>query len=306
MSVTLSERYRGSLLGLACGDALGATLEFSKRGTFEPITNMNGGGPFDLLAGQWTDDTSMALCLAESLICCKGFDAEHQMQMYVKWWKTGFLSATGKCFDIGVTTRRALIAFEKNKQVFSGDINPRAAGNGSLMRLAPVVLFYYPNNEKVSEFSALSSMTTHAASEAVECCRLFALILANALSGKSKEDVIQVDNVNLKEPRVLSLSSAWYRQKTYNEVSGTGYCVASLEAALWCFYHTDSFEASILAAANLGDDADTTAAIVGQLAGAYYGIESIPKHWLSKLHMRDKIEDVARALYTFSRPVGHS
>src|SRR5690348_11419095 len=105
--LTLIDRYRGALVGLAVGDAVGTTLEFATPGTFEPITDMVGGGPFELLPGQWTDDTSMALCLAESLLHCGGHDPRDQMQRYVRWWREGHLSSTGRCFDIGRTVASA-------------------------------------------------------------------------------------------------------------------------------------------------------------------------------------------------------
>ena len=142
MSITLSDRYRGSLLGLACGDAVGTTVEFMPRGSFTPVADMVGGGPFNLKPGQWTDDTSMALCLAESLLRKGGFDAKDQMGRYLNWWKWGYLSATGDCFDIGMTVREALAIYEQNGDPFAGSTHPYSAGNGSMMRLAPVVLFF--------------------------------------------------------------------------------------------------------------------------------------------------------------------
>src|SRR5690349_3303810 len=136
------ERYRGSLLGLAVGDALGTTLEFSSPGSFIPIEDIVGGGPFHLLPGQWTDDTSMALCLAESLIECKGFDPIDQLERYCRWYREGHLSSTGRCFDIGFTVRNALSRFERGREPYCGSEAPNTAGNGSIMRLAPVPLFY--------------------------------------------------------------------------------------------------------------------------------------------------------------------
>jgi hypothetical protein len=132
-----SDRLRGAMIGLAVGDALGATLEFRAPGTFEPITDMVGGGPFDLAPGEWTDDTTMALCLAESLIEKSGFDAEDQMRRYVRWYRDGYLSVKNRCFDIGPTTAAALRRFEKNGDPFAGDTDRYTAGNGSIMRLAP-------------------------------------------------------------------------------------------------------------------------------------------------------------------------
>ena len=131
-SITKIDRYRGSLLGLAVGDALGAPLEFQAPGTFEPIDDMIGGGPHAVEPGQWTDDTSMALCLAESLIECGGFDARDQMERYVHWWREGYNSSKAVCLDIGNTVRHALSQFEETGEPFSGSTDPYSAGNGSI------------------------------------------------------------------------------------------------------------------------------------------------------------------------------
>src|SRR5262245_14888700 len=133
------DRCRGSLLGLAVGDAVGTTLEFETPGTFEPITDMVGGGPFRLRPGEWTDDTSMALCLATSLVSCEGFDAADQMTRYLRWMEEGYWSSIGRCFDIGATTREALLRYKRTGDPWSGSTDPHSAGNGSLMRLCPVV-----------------------------------------------------------------------------------------------------------------------------------------------------------------------
>ena len=133
-----ADRYRGSLLGLAVGDALGTTLEFKSPGSFTPISDIVGGGPFRLIRGQWTDDTSMALCLAESLVTQRRFDPVDQLERYVRWYQDGHLSSTGTCFDIGITTAGALHSFERTRQPFCGVPDASAAGNGFLMRLAPV------------------------------------------------------------------------------------------------------------------------------------------------------------------------
>jgi ADP-ribosyl-[dinitrogen reductase] hydrolase len=285
------------LLGLAVGDALGTTVEFRPRGSFEPLTDMIGGGPFGLKPGQWTDDTSMALCLAESLLARGGFDARDQMGRYLNWWKWGYLSSTGTCFDIGATVLSALERFESSGEPYSGSLDPETAGNGSLMRLAPVTLFYGPNIDEVVQFSAQSSRTTHGAPEAVECCQLLGFVLARCFAEMPKHEVLDGSGLALTEPKVLELAAGHYLNKSRNEVRGSGYAVASLEAALWCFHTTSTFEAALLKAANLGEDADTTAAIVGQVAGAFYGVQGIPATWLEKLHMREEIMGMAERLY---------
>jgi ADP-ribosyl-[dinitrogen reductase] hydrolase len=294
-------RMKGSLLGLACGDAVGTTVEFSPPGSFTPVIDMIGGGPFGLKAGQWTDDTTMALCLATSLVERATFDPDDQMQHYVRWKDDGYLSVTGHCFDIGTTVRIALNHYQRTGEPYSGSQDPNTAGNGSLMRLAPVPMFYYPDLAQVIHFAALSSRTTHGAPEAVDACRLFALLLHRAFSGVDRQTLLFAP-VELPAgepalaPKIADIAQGGYRTKFESEIRGIGYAVASLEAALWCFYKTDSFEAAIIRAANLGNDADTTAAICGQLAGAYYGVDAIPDHWLARLAMRAEIEDLATRL----------
>ena len=296
-----SNRFRGCLLGLAAGDAVGTTVEFRPRGSFTPLTDMVGGGPFQLQPGQWTDDTSMALCLATSLVECGGFDARDQMERYCRWAETGYLSSTGTCFDIGNTISAALYRFRQTGKPFSGSENPHSAGNGCIMRLAPIPLFYYPDIAAVEAFAADSSRTTHGAEECVDASRLLTRILIRALAGQSKEAVISGDSEDfLGSPKIIAIAHGEYRHKIKAEIKGSGYVVASLEAALWCFMHTETFRDAVLCAANLGDDADTTAAICGQLAGAFYGESGIPEAWLERLTMRQEIGELAERLATHS------
>jgi ADP-ribosyl-[dinitrogen reductase] hydrolase len=298
------DRYLGCLLGLACGDAIGTTVEFGKRGSFAPVTDMIGGGPFNLEAGQWTDDTSMALCLAESLLDRNGFDAIDQMNRYVNWWQHGYLSSTGTCFDIGNATaaalRRYLEQHEESRSPFCGATAPNTAGNGSLMRLAPIAMFYR-EKDSVVRFAAESSRTTHGAPEAVDCCRLLSLVLHELLAGASQEALAEVMVANclteFTERSVRGLCTTKYMELPIDAIRGSGYCIESLHAALWCFFTTSTFAEAILKAVNLGDDADTTGAIVGQIAGAYYGVASIPSHWRARLSMVDYIEAQAMRFY---------
>lgn len=291
------DRYRGCLLGLACGDAVGTTVEFSERGSFERLTDMVGGGPFELEAGQWTDDTSMALCMAASLLHCNGFDAVDQMNRYVNWWQWGYHSSTGECFDIGMTTAKALQKYLVTGDPFAGSTEASSAGNGSLMRLAPVVLHFHPDTSQVLARARESSATTHGAEEALDCCEMFAEILSNALAGQDKAALLHCRLARPTAPRVVELANGSYLGKAESTIAGTGYCVQSLEAALWCFSNASSYSETVLMAANLGDDADTTAAIAGQLAGAFYGRRDIPAHWLDRLHMAGEIDRLARSLF---------
>jgi ADP-ribosylglycohydrolase len=298
-------RYEGSLLGLAAGDALGTTLEFKAPGTFAPLADMAGGGPFNLPPGAWTDDTSMALCLAESLVECRGFDAADQMERYIRWWREGHLSSTGFCFDIGGTTAYALQAFIETDEPFSGSTSPRAAGNGSLMRLAPAPLYFAEDPELAVRMSAESSRTTHGAATCVDACRYYGGLIVGALRGAPKAELLA--------PRYAPLPNLWEREPLCPEVDevaggsfsrkeppaivGSGYVVRALEAALWAFARSSTFEQGCLLAVNLGYDADTTGAIYGQLAGAFYGAEAIPARWRSRLTKGDLIASLAKRLY---------
>jgi ADP-ribosyl-[dinitrogen reductase] hydrolase len=299
--MNLSERFRGCLLGLATGDAVGTTVEFQRRGSFSPVTEMVGGGPFNLKPGQWTDDTSMALCLATSLVKVGKFDAADQMNRYCNWYEYGYLSSTGDCFDIGNTVSQALYQYKTSGNPFSGSTNPRTAGNGCLMRLAPIPMFYFPDRDHILHFSGESSRTTHGAVECIDASRLFGDILFHALSGASKTEILSRNDLeSIASPSIQSIASGEYQSKLVNDIRGTGYVVESLEAALWCFWSTETYEQAILAATNLGDDADTTAAICGQVAGAYYGESGIPIHWLRQLTLRDKITELADQLQTIA------
>jgi ADP-ribosyl-[dinitrogen reductase] hydrolase len=186
--VTTLDRYRGCLLGLAAGDALGTTLEFKSPGSFDPIDDIVGGGVFRLKPGEWTDDTSMALCLAESLVTRGGFDPVHQLETYVRWWQHGHLSVKGYCFDIGRTTGTALDLFTQTGRTDCGGTEEDSAGNGSLMRLAPAPLAFANQPDLAIRVAADNSRTTHAVAEAVDACRYFAGLLVGAVQGRTKEE----------------------------------------------------------------------------------------------------------------------
>ena len=303
--MTTLDRYRGCLLGLAAGDALGTTLEFEQPGSFEPLTDMVGGGPFDLKPGEWTDDTSMALCLAESLVAKQGFDPVHQLETYCRWWLDGHLSVKGRCFDIGNATRGALAHFKQKPEPFCGDTSPNTAGNGSLMRLAPAPLAFAGEPEKAIFLAGESSRTTHAAAECVDACRYFAGLLLAAVGGMSKAQILN-NNYEpamahfLRNPlagKVAAIAGGSFAVKEPPQIRGSGYVVHTLEAALWAFHGTDTFRDGALKVVNLGEDADTTGAVYGQLAGAYYGADGIPAEWRAKLAMRELIEQRASELH---------
>jgi len=290
-------RFRGALLGLACGDAVGTTVEFSNRDEFEPLTDMVGGGPFNLKAGEWTDDTSMALCLAESLIEKNGMDLDDQLRKYSKWKCEGYLSRT--CSS---TYIKAMIFYANTSPVLLYSLIAHyydfSIGNGSIMRLAPVPLFFAGDRLAAINESGRSSITTHSHPICQDACRLFGSIIFSALNADfcSKEEILFHQHNKPFSPLMQKIADGAYLDKTESQICGSGYVVESLEAALWCFYTTDNFRDAILKAANLGDDADTTAAICGKVAGAFYGEDGIPIEWRKKLAMHDFICELADKL----------
>jgi ADP-ribosyl-[dinitrogen reductase] hydrolase len=297
-----TDRFRGCLLGLACGDALGAPMEGLTRGLFSPVTGMVGGGVYRLSPGEWTDDTSMALCLAHSLLERDGFDAKDQLDKYAAWKDDGYMSSREKCFDIGITCAAAIERYQEMGDPFGGPVDPMTAGNGCIMRLAPVPMYYYPHVDRAIHFSGESSRTTHGARECVDACRLFGSMLYAALGGADREEIL-FQNIFRNTPdgtlsrRIQFIAQGVYRHKKESEIKGSGHVAESLEAAVWCFLHSDTFEEAVLKAVNLGGNADTTAAVCGQLVGACYGESSIPREWLGKLVRGAEIGDVAERLH---------
>lgn len=300
----LRDRIRGALVGLAVGDAVGTTVEFAAPGSFAPVTDMTGGGPFGLEPGQWTDDTSMALCLAESLVACGRMDLHDQATRYVSWWRYGYLSSTGRCFDIGNATRAALARFEATGNPRAGSAEPNTAGNGSIMRLAPVAMRFADQPEAAIMACAESSLVTHAAPATLSACRYFGALMVGAMLGASRDELLSPmyspvpgawDTWPLV-PEIAAIARGSYLQKEPPAIRGSGWVVHTLEAALWAFSRTNSFEEGLLTVVNLGEDADTTGAVYGQLAGAYYGESAIPAQWRSRLALWSTIDALATGL----------
>ncbi len=299
-----ADRTRGAWLGLAVGDALGTTVEFRPPGTFTPMTDLVGGGTFGLKPGAWTDDTSMALCLAESLLE-RGFDPTDQLARYVRWWKHGEWSSTGSCFDIGNAVSASLRRFLDSSAPWCGDPDPWSAGNGSLMRLSPVAIYYAQQPERAIRRAADSSATTHLARTTLDACRYFAGLLVGAMHGASKSELLAPYYAPVAGlwktqplcPEIAAIAAGSFKTKQPPAIKGSGYVVESLEAALWALHTTRDFREGCLAAANLGDDADTTAAIYGQLAGALYGASGIPADWIAKLARLPELEAIGARLH---------
>ena len=291
----LRDRFLGALIGLAAGDALAAATQFRKAGTFTPVGDVLGGGPFDLPRGAWSDDTSMALCLAESLLETNGFDPRDQVERYRRWQQQGHLSATGQCLGITAGTAKALAQAQWRRQLFSGSHDPNQLDPEVLSRVAPAVLFYFSNPLDAVTFASEQSRTTCQAPGAIEACKLLATWLIQALTGKSKTALLEPP-AELLDVAALRSGVASIATGAASSEPRAGTVVEVLDAAVWAFRSTDNFRDGALRCANLGANSDVATAVYGQLAGAHYGIGAIPATWRASLAGRELIEGFADRL----------
>jgi ADP-ribosyl-[dinitrogen reductase] hydrolase len=294
------DRALGAFIGLAIGDALGTTIEFSPRDSYPPVIGMVGGGPFGLKPGEWTDDTSMALCLADSLIASRGtLDAADLAQRFVRWQRNGENSVTGRCFDIGVTTRTALETFRRTGTPV-GDRAPRSAGNGGIMRLAPAAIVAGEDLDKAAALGRAQSEVTHATEECLAGADLLARLLSAGIAGKGLDALRAAEHAKFEAPNIEAIARGAWRGKRRDEIRSSGYVVHTLEAACWAVGSSGTFADAVLNAVNLGDDADTVGAVTGQIAGAIWGYASIPNEWKERLAWRDRLISAATALWELS------
>ena len=282
----LRERFQGALLGLAAGDAVAAATQYRRPGRFTPVGDLLGGGPFDLPRGAWSDDTAMALCLAESLIECERFDARDQVSRYRRWQLTGYLSATGQCVGITAGTARALALAQWRRQTFSGTHDPGAQDPESLSRVAPVAMYFFARpSAAVADLAAEAARTTCQAPLVLAACRALARALHAALSGEEKAAIVARATAAAGPPAHSGAGAA-----------AAGKASAALAAILEVFDRTRNFRDAVLAAANLGGDSDVVGAACGALAGAHYTAGAIPTMWRNSLMKKQLIESCADRL----------
>lgn len=286
MENTEQDRSIGCFVGLAIGDALGSPREFKEVGEFEPVTEMEYSGVWRIPAGYYTDDTSMALCLADSIIANDTIDPHDLLERFARWYRFGENSSTGRCFDIGGTTKKSILNFIKNKTYTPAENRFDLAGNGSIMRLSPVAVRWFKDRDTLVKAARLQSLTTHGADSCVDGCEELALILADAIAGKHEKviDLLKELTDDLDPPYVPN----------------SGYISDTLTAAYWAIARTDNFNDAVLKAVNLGGDADTIGAVTGQIAGALYGYSSIKKSWTTDLYNHDYLVGIAEKLYKMS------
>ncbi len=291
VATTLTERYRGLLLGLATGDACGQPMVNRRTGSHTRVGDMIGGGPFDLPAGAWSDKTAMALCLAESLVELDRAVTSDQVKRYLRWQREGHLSSTGRCIGISADTARALAHSQWSRKPMAGSHDPARAGKEPLARVGAAVALFLPDPEEAIEAAVDAARVTHQAPLTLDAVRYFAALIAGALQGAPRAELVK--------PMFAPVQGYWKRYRLKHEVeavargswtgkappriSGGGQALDALEATLWSFDRPGSFRDAVLAAVNLGGDADATAAMVGQLAGAHYGAAAIPSPWRALL-----------------------
>jgi len=305
--MTMKERVEGCFIGLAVGDALGVPVEFSSRKSLklDPVTDLRGYGAWHQPPGTWSDDSSLAFCTAGSL--CNGYNLEDIGKLFIRWKQDGYWGAHHKIFDIGNTTRSAIDRLIRGEHaMYSGELDIESNGNGSLMRIAPVSIFFYRSgNEDLIERMRETSGITHRHFRSVFSCFIFSKIVQHIIAGEPRVDAyakameetseyLRTQNFNPDEldlfKRVLDRS---LMNATEDSISSSGYVLHTLEASLWCFLNSDSYEQAVLKAVNLGGDTDTTACVAGALAGLYYGAGSIRENWKDGIARVEDIRSLA-------------
>jgi ADP-ribosylglycohydrolase len=249
----------------------------------------------------------MALCIAKSLIEKKGFDPVDQLERYVKWRDEGYMSSTGHYFGSGLTTENAIVEFKATRRPFAAPTDdPRRTGNGVIMRLAPIPMFFYSDPGLAIKMSGESARTTHGAQVCIDAARYFSAIIVGALNGASKMDLLSyhyspVPDYWVEKP--LQDSIARIASGSFKSCTPKTKCSASqtLELALWAFEKTDSFRDGLLKAINLGGDSDTSGAVYGQLGGAFYGEKAIPEEWRKAIAHYELISSTADELYEIAK-----
>ncbi len=300
----------GCFFGGVIGDTLGGPVEFKKRDSFPLVTDMNlYNYNLGLPEGSWTDDTSMTLCLAQSLIDKGILDSKDVLTKYSNWFRNGYMSVIDRCVDIGKGkgkgTVNSIIHFERTNNLISILDDPlRFSGNGSIMRMSPIPIFCIIQNKTVEdcmEMCVKSSETTHSSIICRDSSKLFGCILYNLIKGVDKDSLINIWRQQIDKKKLCkelhSIYSGDFLNKSRNDIKSTGYVIDTLEAALYSFFKFDNYHDTILFCVNLGDDSDTVGCVTGQIAGAYYGIRHIPRKWIWKLRKLELLWQVIDDLY---------
>jgi ADP-ribosyl-[dinitrogen reductase] hydrolase len=301
-TLDLRQRFLGALVGLASGDALAAPTQGERPGSFARVTEMVGGGKLALPRGAWSDDTAMALCLAESLLECSGSDARDQIERYSRWQREGYMTSTGLSVGVRASTARALAAAQWRRKSIPGSHDPTQLDPEPLARIAPAAMYGFASAQQAVRLAGEVARTTCQAPAVVETCHVFAAMLHAALGGLPKAQVL-APQAGLAElaaagfkPRVRSLLAGRYRSKAPPQIRAGTTIVETLEAAIWAFERTTSFRDGALLTVNLGESSDVAGAAYGALAGAFYGESAIPATWRASLLRLDLIMSLSDRL----------
>lgn len=309
MDNNIETKVSSGLIGFAVGDALGVPIEFTPRSSHKdnPLTEMVGFGSHSVPAGTWSDDTSMTIAAMDSICDNRGIDYDDIMDKFCQWAKNAKYTATGVLFDIGIGTRNALNSYynRRTRAVLSGGKDERNNGNGSLMRMLPIVFYLYYND--ISEDDVINTINlysglTHGHDISKLGCNIYYDFMKSLLDGKSIEEsyysLLNKDYTKYFDKDIVDkykrILSGELQYCSVDEISSSGYIVSTLEASIWALLKTNSYEDAVVKAINLGDDTDTIGAITGSMAGVFYGKESIPKRWCEKLAKRDFLEFLAK------------
>jgi ADP-ribosyl-[dinitrogen reductase] hydrolase len=291
------ERVLGTLMGLAVGDALGVPVEFKTRGNYPPVTGMRGMGTYHQPAGTWSDDTSMALCLADALLA-DDLNLRSQMERYSRWLYQAEWTAHGNVFDSGNRTQQTIGEYRRSGRfLLDGE---GSAGNGSIMRLAPVPMYCHARPQRVAEvYAEASSLPTHCDARCLSAARWMSAWMWRAMNGADLATLMDAGDLGVTglAPEIAQVVAGSYRALSREQVKSGGYVVDTLEAALWALAHHSTFQETVLAAVNLGEDSDTVGAVAGQMAGALYGLSAVPSEWVRALARADDILALAEKLY---------
>ena len=308
--INFTLRIKSVLFGLAVGDALGVPAEFISRDYFHenPVTDMIGYGTHDLPAGTFSDDSSLSFCLAEALT--QEFDLNRIAQNFVKWRTENYWTARGTLFDIGNATRLAIDRLVNGAQPeLAGGTENNSNGNGSLMRILPLLFHLVDKNRDVRfELTKQVSSITHRHIRSVIACHYYLEFAIQIMSGSDKfeiyknlqkeisEDIINYTDKQSEIVHFDRLLNENIYELAEEKIKSSGYVIHTLEASIWCLMTSDNYKDAVLKAVNLGDDTDTTAAVTGGLAGLLYGLDEIPPHWIEQLARRSDIDELAERM----------
>lgn len=301
--MNFKDRILGGLWGAVTGDALGVPVEFEPRyiRKKDPVVGMRGFGTFNLPPGSWSDDSSLMLCTVEALT--KGFDTKHMAELFVKWLTGGYLTPFGKTFDVGRTTYHAVMNIIKGTPPEEAGLNTETDnGNGSLMRILPVgIYFAFSPDEEIISYAHRASSLTHRHPRSLIACGIYCLMLSSLIKGnvpfKAYEETVD-KSLNFYNTRNEFKSELFHFDRILSgniskidedDIESDGYVVHTLEASLWYLLNTESYRDAVLKAVNLGYDTDTTGIVTGGLAGIYYGIDSIPREWIDTIARKEEI-----------------